>query len=689
MKRILVAFSLALLAVASLSAQSDTQAPKVIGLSITPSTVDVTLAARQVSFDVHLTDDLSGLNLDGALRIILYVRSPSRTQLAMASPPVQSGVILDANVTINVTIPRFAEPGVWAIDYIRLTDLAGNVDRPTGAFLAANGFPTTFNVIDTTPDVEAPRLNAITLTPRSVDVSTSEKPVTIDIAVTDDASGFNRNVFPNYSDFELASPSGQQSRYIPIRDWVRTSGSNVNGIWRATLVMPRYSEPGLWKVKSIRLIDFTGTQRNYTPAELASFTTAIELTVTSIPSDATPPELTAMSVAQAVVNTTTGDEPVLVQMNVTDALSGVSFASDRVGDPNYIPFSFGGIAFRSPSGAQTVFSNTEAASGRLLSGTPLNGLWGLDVVFPQFCEEGTWTVSVNLRDATRNIRTYTAAQLAARGLPATMIVIRPSLEPDGGPVDAAGGTVVDDTFGARAKLIIPSGCFSQATEVAIDVLESPLGVPLPTGFSSAETYFVNVQFTPQPSFPLPAPGITVVLPLRDPKIPGTQINLLRVNPATGSLEPALDVSGAPIIGQVDAGGQTATFAGVARFSTVVGVLPTAISVNVDIKPGDTPNTINTKSKGTIPVAIFSTATLDLSKVEPSTLNFSGAPVAQNEKGKWQIAYADLNDDGTLDVIAHFETEQILLLPGDALGLIEGRTQDGRLFRGIDSVRVVK
>ena len=110
---------------------------------------------------------------------------------------------------------------------------------------------------------------------------------------------------------------------------------------------------------------------------------------------------------------------------------------------------------------------------------------------------------------------------------------------------------------------------------------------------------------------------------------------------------------------------------------------------IDIKPGDSNSTINTSSKGTVPVAIFSTSTLDLTQINPSTLHFSGAPVAVHKNGSWHITYADLNADGIEDLIAHFETEQILLKPSDILGLVEGHTPDGRVIRGVDSIRVVK
>jgi len=92
---------------------------------------------------------------------------------------------------------------------------------------------------------------------------------------------------------------------------------------------------------------------------------------------------------------------------------------------------------------------------------------------------------------------------------------------------------MDQTFGARAQVTFPSGVLGASTDVAIDVFDSPLSIPTPSGFSGPGTHFVNINLAPAPTFPLPAPGLTVVLPLTNIMIPGTRINLFRVDPATG------------------------------------------------------------------------------------------------------------------------------------------------------------
>src|SRR5207247_10887257 len=102
-----------------------------------------------------------------------------------------------------------------------------------------------------------------------------------------------------------------------------------------------------------------------------------------------------------------------------------------------------------------------------------------------------------------------------------------------------------------SKLIVLPRVVSPPRPIDIHVLGSPLAVPLPTGFSGAETYFLNIEFFPQPTFPLADPGLMIVLPLRNFISPDTAIQLFRVDTATGSLVPAVNTSGNPVFGHVD------------------------------------------------------------------------------------------------------------------------------------------
>jgi hypothetical protein len=252
-------------------------------------------------------------------------------------------------------------------------------------------------------------------------------------------------------------------------------------------------------------------------------------------------------------------------MSTTDDLSGVDFAPDA---PNF-SFLYGAV-FTSPSGGQSFWSGVFTVE--LVEGDPLSGVWEGTVFIPRFSEAGTWRVqNVWIKDGAHNLLSLTRDDLEGTGIVDDLVVIRPSLEGDG-TVGSGGGEVIDDEFGNRASVTIPSGALSEPTAVAIDVFETPLDVPMPQGFSAPGTRFVNIDLEPEPTFPLPPPGLTVVLPLVDFEVPATSLALFRIEPSTGQLVPSLDANGLPIIGTVDSTGLRATFTGVVHLSTVVGLI---------------------------------------------------------------------------------------------------------------------
>ena len=144
----------------------------------------------------------------------------------------------------------------------------------------------------------------------------------------------------------------------------------------------------------------------------------------------------------------------------------------------------------------------------------------------------------------------------------------------------SGGGTVQDSIVSGAAVTAPAGVLPNDTNVAIQVQDPSLSYPLPTGFTAAASYYVDIQLAPQPSFPLQAPGATLVLPLLSPQTPGTLLSLFYVDPATGTLAPALDSSGNPISGPVDVAGLTATFAGVTHFSTFVALRRTTAPLQI-------------------------------------------------------------------------------------------------------------
>ena len=117
--------------------------------------------------------------------------------------------------------------------------------------------------------------------------------------------------------------------------------------------------------------------------------------------------------------------------------------------------------------------------------------------------------------------------------------------------------------------------------------------------------------------------------------------------------------------------------------------PPFIPVIIDIKPGGEPNSINPKSRGNIPVAIFSTPDFRVEELDVRTLAFGptgteASPAFCKPRDKPK----DLNRDGLPDLVCHFDTQTTGFEVGDRVGRLTGRTLSGEPIFGQDSVRIV-
>ena len=112
-----------------------------------------------------------------------------------------------------------------------------------------------------------------------------------------------------------------------------------------------------------------------------------------------------------------------------------------------------------------------------------------------------------------------------------------------------------------------------------------------------------------------------------------------------------------------------------------------ITVAIDIKPGSDPNSINTKSKGVIPVAILGSASFDVTDVDVTTLTFGPGGATPSHKAGGHIE--DVNDDGFDDLVSHYRTQETGLASGDTDACVTGLTNGGQPFEGCDAVNIVK
>lgn len=125
------------------------------------------------------------------------------------------------------------------------------------------------------------------------------------------------------------------------------------------------------------------------------------------------------------------------------------------------------------------------------------------------------------------------------------------------------------------------------------------------------------------------------------------------------------------------------------FQTVVAVKPPALSVLIDIKPGSESNSINLRSAGVIPVAIFGSSTFDATTIDPDSISLAGAGVRMvGKSGRFLCHQDDVNRDGHVDLVCEVETFQFAIEPGESVAVLVAQTVDGLTVRGEDDVRIV-
>lgn len=113
-------------------------------------------------------------------------------------------------------------------------------------------------------------------------------------------------------------------------------------------------------------------------------------------------------------------------------------------------------------------------------------------------------------------------------------------------------------------------------------------------------------------------------------------------------------------------------------------------IEIDIKPGSDPNSINLKSKGVIPVAILTTPTFDATTVDGTTVMFATAPPVHDMSDPLVVAdhQHDVDLDGDIDFVFHFAVQETDIVSDDPSAMLTGNTLGGIPIWGTDSVRTL-
>ena len=109
-------------------------------------------------------------------------------------------------------------------------------------------------------------------------------------------------------------------------------------------------------------------------------------------------------------------------------------------------------------------------------------------------------------------------------------------------------------------------------------------------------------------------------------------------------------------------------------------------VDIDIKPGSHPNSINLNSNGVIPVAILTTPSFDATQVDVSTVKFGPGEAKEiHNKGHFE----DVDSDGDTDLVLHFKTQETGIQDTDTQACLTGDTLNGTPIGGCDALKIIQ
>lgn len=121
---------------------------------------------------------------------------------------------------------------------------------------------------------------------------------------------------------------------------------------------------------------------------------------------------------------------------------------------------------------------------------------------------------------------------------------------------------------------------------------------------------------------------------------------------------------------------------------ITGVTPDVQQINIEIKPGnDEFAPINPKAKGKIPVALLSSTEFNAMNVKTESLTF-GATGNENSMSHCGGNGEDVNGDGRLDLVCHFDNQQAGFAVGDLEGVLRGKMTWGSRIEGRGILKVV-
>lgn len=226
----------------------DTTVPNLTSISITPSVVDTSQQPATIAVAADISDDLSGV----ASAFVTFKSPDERLYLHVALGPDELG-----GYSGSLEVPRYTQQGTWTLDQINLEDWAGNHGAITRSQLTERGLATTFQQMGPGDDAP-PRIVEFDFTPKQVDTRYEDQQITVTARLADDLAGVGEATLlfraPS-GECSASCPEDMQGLWVRFTAADRISGGELDGVYRVTVTLPRYSKLGTWTVYWFQMLD--------------------------------------------------------------------------------------------------------------------------------------------------------------------------------------------------------------------------------------------------------------------------------------------------------------------------------------------------------------------------------------------------------------------------------------------------
>jgi hypothetical protein len=283
---------------------TDNGDPALLTLRLTPGVVDVRTGAASISVTATASDSGGPDAASGVKEATLFVSGvESNTQ--PDQPRVTLRPTADGTLSGRLRIVKGSVNGLRKVS-VWVTDRAGNVTPYSAAALASRGMPNSF-VTRSHPDLAAPKLAGLRLSPSTVDTRRHARTVTVTARTSDDNSGV-RTIFVRMQ--------GGIETFLR-----RVAGGPRHGTWTGQLRIPRW-HPTVGPGVRLTLHDAVGHRAGYVAPRLRRLGFPSHIRVIG-PADRSRPTVSIKSSPPTTLDVRQVDGAISFVARVKDATSGV------------------------------------------------------------------------------------------------------------------------------------------------------------------------------------------------------------------------------------------------------------------------------------------------------------------------------------------------------------------------------